>query len=103
MNVLQTYIRLLAFAKQYKARLCIGVVSGLISGGTLFLIFRSIHVLIAPFELGVGADSGSGDAGDAGDGEELYLSIARRLGSNIEQTLPASPPRQRLFPWPEVV
>ena len=85
MNVLQTYIRLLTFARQYKARLCIGVVSGLISGGTLFLIFRSIHVLIAPFELDTGSASGSGDAGDTGDGGELYLAIARRLGIEATQ------------------
>lgn len=85
MNVLRTYIRLLAFARQYKARLCIGVVAGLISGGTLFLIFRSVHLLIAPFELGAGTGSGSGDAGDTGDGEELYVSIAKRFGIEVTE------------------
>lgn len=80
MSALVTFKRLLKFTAPYKVRLWTGVVAGLISGGTLFLIFRSMHVLIAPLEGAGAADNESSE-----DGATMYIEFARLLGIEAEQ------------------
>ncbi len=46
----QSYFRLLAYTKPYKARLAIGVISGILTGSSLFLVLNVIPVFALPFQ-----------------------------------------------------
>lgn len=61
----QSYFRLLAFAKPYKARLAIGIISGILTGGSLFGVLSVIPAFALPFQKsaaemsGIPADAGA--------------------------------------------
>ena len=46
------YRRLLAFARPYRLRLCLGVLAGILSAGTLFVIFDNANDAVASFRAG---------------------------------------------------
>ena len=46
------YRRLLAFAKPYRLRLCLGILAGILSAGTLFVIFDNANDAVASFRSG---------------------------------------------------
>ena len=49
---LRIYLRLLAFARPYTARLIVGLVAALIAGGSLFGVLRYAPAMLKPFEAG---------------------------------------------------
>ncbi|MFW6414325.1 MAG: ABC transporter ATP-binding protein [Verrucomicrobiota bacterium] len=57
LTTLKTYKRLLVFAKPYKTRLIIGIVCGILAGGSLFGALRFIGPVFKPFEKEVSPDT----------------------------------------------
>jgi subfamily B ATP-binding cassette protein MsbA len=60
-NTLKTYRRLLSFARPYWFRLAVGLVCGIVAGGSWIGVFRYAPRLIEPFEHAAAAQAAHGD------------------------------------------
>lgn len=91
MNAFQTsstfsaYRRLIRYARPYTGRLIIGIVAGLLVGGSLFGLLEISPNIIKPFEQGItagpkGEDSGIRSESDPKDKVGMVESIAARFG-----------------------
>ncbi len=77
----QTFIRLLGFARPYWPRLAVGLLAGLLTGGSLFGLLRFSPYLIVPFEQSAAPRAGGPPANSASSG-------ASRPTTRNERSLP---------------
>ena len=77
-----TYKRLLKFAKPYRTRLIIGILTGLLAGGSVFGVLRFVAPVIKPFTTDVTPETAvEDDAG--GDEQGLTESIVERAAEDL--------------------
>ncbi len=77
-SVWSVYRRLLGYARPYKAQLTIGILAGLIAGGSVFGLLKASPGLILPFEQGASVAE-EGDTAPSGAAHGLTGSHARAV------------------------
>lgn len=87
LTTVKTYKRLLVFVKPYKSRLIIGIVCGILAGGSLFGALQFIGPVFKPFEKEVTPDTLVEPAKDTAEeeeeGEDILDSLAAKF--NVEK------------------
>jgi len=84
----RVYARLLTFARPFASRLTVGILAGVLAGGSLFPLLSSFENLVKPFDVGdTAAQSADADEARPEDEEEDTIgrmeAVAQRFGLSV--------------------